>query len=281
MARREVLGWAGTLAVGIGLVGGGCAPPHDREDPGTAPPDPPVLAGEYEAKGGGDVASIGFYGTEYQLRPSSCAAGDEACVVHGTYRIDAALGTLVLRPDGSTTDTVWPLRVDSRAARVPASTPQSLHILLQLIKQDSCIVTNLGDSFTAGNVTYSRGTAQDDFEASVMTAVRQEAGSSPSAEDTFLLSDFWQDQRRTAASSCNSYHLVEGGDRPTLKMMDWHGIKVVDLTSCGDQSGQFVHDLYTQDGTPIAGYDTASGKTTYQTPPLAVLMRAMGLCQGS
>jgi hypothetical protein len=130
--RHEAL----TLLLGTGMVGAGCAP-HDHEDPAKPPLDPPVLAGEYEAQGGGDVASIGFYGAEYQLRPSSCGADDEACMVHGTYRIDAALGTLVLRPDGSATDTVWPLRVEPRAGPAPASTPQSLHALAQIIQEDS------------------------------------------------------------------------------------------------------------------------------------------------
>jgi hypothetical protein len=253
----------------LGLAAAGCSAHADDTSADPQPQqdqDPPVLAGEYTATNGGDVASIGFYGSEYTLRPPSCGVGDAACAVHGTYRVNE--GTLALRPDGSATETIWPFHVKSTEGGAPpsATATQSLQPLVALIEKTSCLLANLADSFTANGITYSRGNVTDDFQKNVVGA----AGSPYAGKEGFPQDNTFQPLLSAASASCGS-----SSQYGQLSLINWAGMKIADIKSCG--AGGQSDAYYTPYGTRIATYDGTN--TNYDNSPLVALMQDQGKCQ--
>jgi hypothetical protein len=271
----------------LALGAAACAAHHEQDGSSVDPmKDPPVLAGEYTAASGGDVATIGFYGSEYALRPSSCGADDAACVVHGTYRVDAAANTLALHPNGSATETVWPLRFDPRAVQAAGTAVQTLHPLLTggtydsahdpLVGKQSCLLTGaVADSFTADGVTYSQASTTSDFEKSV---IGKPGGAVNPAADSFANNQWFQIEDKGAAWSCAG---APDGLSPRSNVVMWHTVQLVDVVGCNPANSGWSqsHSYYMTDGTPIASYDDGTKKTNYEMTPLAVLMKVMGKCR--
>jgi hypothetical protein len=281
MALSSVEAWAWAGAVLVLIAAPACAPgAHDRQ----AQPlqDPPALAGEYTATSRGDVATIGFYGSEYALRPASCGPSDAACVVHGTYRVDPSAETLVLHADGAATETIWPLRFDPRAIEAEGAAIQSLHPLVTsaaapspLLGKPSCLLSGaVADSFTADGVTYSRGNTASDFERNVIFG----RGYPVVLEDSFTNDRWFQIENQSGTFSCR-----DAPDSLFLgtQEIQWHTIKLVDFLGCaqGDSGWSRTHSYYMTDGTAVATFDEGSGKTDYTMTPLAVLMKVMGTCR--
>jgi hypothetical protein len=254
----------------VGLAAAGCAAHADDTSADPRPyEDPPVLAGEYTATNGGDVASIGFYGSQYALRPAACGVDDASCIEHGTFRVDAQ--TLALRPDGSATETIWPFHVDSRGgAESGAVTTQSLDPLFTLIDKTSCLLSSVADSATINGATYSRGNVLDDFQKNVLGAT----GSPPTGSEGYLQSSTFKPLISAAQDSCGPP--VEGSDTSKVRLINWHGISLTDIQSCGGTTASMSHAYYLNDGTPVAKFDGRN--TTYDTQPLTVLMKATGQC---
>jgi hypothetical protein len=282
MALSSVQAWAWAGSILVLSAASACAP--DAHDPQAQPlQDPPALAGEYTATSGGDVATIGFYGSEYALRPASCGAGDAACIVHGTYRVDPSAGTLVLQADGAATETIWPLRFDPRAIQAEGAAIQSLHPLITsggdpspLIGKPSCLLNGaVADSFTADGVTYSRGNTADDFEKNVIGARGDPAHP---LGDSFTNDRWFQIEDRNGVVSCAD---APDGLPAGAHVVMWHTLQLVDFRGCAPAKSGWsqTHSYFMTDGTPVATFNEGSRKTDYTMTPLAVLMKVMGKCR--
>jgi hypothetical protein len=107
----------------------------------------------------------------------------------------------------------------------------------------------------------------------------------PDENDKSVDTTFFNRVLDQASLSCPASS-VEGGDRPAISQIPWHGINLVDVRSCTPDTSSsairasgYVHNYYMPDGRVVATYDAMTGETTYSMSPLAVLMRAMGKCR--
>jgi hypothetical protein len=284
---------ARVLAIAIlGLVGSGVGCSPHTEDLSSDPQgDWPTLAGEYETRSGGDVAGIGFYGTEYTLRPSSCS-DDGTCIVHGTYRVDGVSRTLALHPNGSESETIWPLRIESLAVHSDTTGVRSLHPLLSanasepapappaLIGKPSCLLMGVADSFTAtdpksgATATFSRSSVDTDFENNAI-GLPGRPYVAPSTDTNEQM--FFAQKLIEAGFACNPRTR-----NSELRTISWHSVQLVDVQGCSTgSSSASTHYYYTPTGDPVAFYDEAMKDrhdVHYDMTPMTLLMRGLGIC---
>jgi hypothetical protein len=224
----------------------------------------PSLVGQYDATSPGEIASINFYDAkQYYLRRSTCSADDPSCVVHGSYRVDAATRELVLRDDGASADERLRLTVLETEPLAPAAPPgagtASLHVdFLWFGSSDpppqdpnlvndgpERLVTPLGcliiKRIQIGEQYLGWGSLDDAFDGALrqqVNAARIPLSDPPSWVQGAV------DQTKT---SCDDPGAVSAGS------LTWQGVDLVDIPSCsGGNARKLNHAIFTRTNLRVA-----------------------------
>jgi hypothetical protein len=237
----------------------------------------PSLVGQYDATSAGEIASINFYDAkQYYLRRSSCPSDDAGCVVHGSYRVDAATSELVLRDDGASADERVRLSVLETEPLAPAAPAEpktaSLHVdFLGFGSSDpppqpdpklvndgpDRLVTPLGCLIMKRVQLGNQSLGMTSIDEGFRTALRRQivSGQIPLSDPPAWV----QQAIDQAKTTCQDPSRIQAGS------LTWQGIDLVDIPTCwGADESRLNHAVFTRSNLRTAQFDWT---TLYRSVP--------------